>query len=467
MTFKRTRALGLTVLSLAVGGPVLIAAPAYAATTLTGAGTAWLTPAMTADSPGRIGRTTVAAGSAADLAGLTAEFDTTGLGTAVVATPPADCTTAGKKITCPLHDQPSTSWIEATVDLVYRAGPGAAAAAGTKLSVPVRVTGPNAGPLTGTATVLVIHGADPVPTRAQVQLQGRSRSPVPLPVSFTNWGDRPLDGFWVRVNGHNAWTSGTTPSAGCELISTGEPPSVRCRVDTRVEAGGKYDGPPISIPMMAVSGTQNFTLWAEPFTKPEPANSYDYSASTIDVHLTSSIPTDLAVEGATVSGETGQTVSFTVTVRNLGPADLPTGSRDGDPLWLVVEVPAGTTPTVFPPGCGGEEQPKVTYRCWIAPLANGRSATYTFGVTINTKIADATGKITYEPYELGDFADPNPANNAATVVVNPTPHLPATGDRIAWTAAGGVATVVAGAVLLLWARRRRTVVLVAGEDEIA
>jgi LPXTG-motif cell wall-anchored protein len=427
-------------------------------------GSAWLTPGMTAQSPGRTGQTIVQVSSAAELAGLTAEFDLTGLGTAVTVTPPGGCTTAGKKVTCPVLDAPGGA-ADGTVELVYRAGPGAAAVAGTTLSVPVRVAGPNATTATTTAKVRVINGADPIPTAPQVQLQGRSRTPVPMPVSFTNWGNRPLDGFWVRVNGENAWTRGAPPSAGCELVSAGEPPSVRCRVDSRVEVGARYAGPPVSIPMNPTVGDVDFTLWAEPLKEPEPDFGYFYTATDVKVHLTSSIPTDIAVEGATVSGEPGSTVRFAVTVRNAGPADLPLSGYGGALVSLRVEAPPGTSRTIYPPGCTGSGP--VLFLCRIEGLAAGASVALTFGVTVNTKIPDATGRIDYEVAEPWDFADPNPANNRATVVVNPVPHLPVTGQRIGWIAAGGVATVVAGAALLLWARRRRTVMLVAGEDEVA
>ncbi|HEX8155567.1 MAG TPA: Calx-beta domain-containing protein [Thermoanaerobaculia bacterium] len=96
--------------------------------------------------------------------------------------------------------------------------------------------------------------------------------------------------------------------------------------------------------------------------------------------------------------------TFTITVRNLGPGTA-TGVIVTDPLPPVVTLNTATTPSGT---CSGT----TTVTCTIPTLANGANAVITINVTPNAA-APAINVATVTANE----ADPNPANNSASVTL--------------------------------------------------
>jgi LPXTG-motif cell wall-anchored protein len=89
-------------------------------------------------------------------------------------------------------------------------------------------------------------------------------------------------------------------------------------------------------------------------------------------------------------------------------------------------------------------------------LPAGGGQGFTLDVRIDRAIRNATGTVTVS----ADGVDPNPANNTATIVINPGPALPApglpvTGARTATLAATGALLVILGTIGFALARRRR------------
>lgn len=449
----------LAAVIVATSGLGFVASPAVAAPISFGMADSWLTPGMTAASPGRKYSVLAVAEHAER---LTMVFDLSGLGTAVAVTPAPDCTTAGAKLTCPVH---ALSVSDGTVTLVLRAG--ATAAAGAVLPLRATVSGPGIDTATATAEVRIVHGADLIPDEEHTAVQAATSRPVTLPVRFTNWGDRAADGFFLRLG----WSLPfQTDVPGCEPVN-GEPPNTRCKVAERVAVGGRYAGTPFTFTMGRATGDLPVGYGIEPLDAPAGVG-YGFPRAWFDLHVVSGTVTDIALEGGAATGEAGQTVTIPLTIRNFGPADSGT---DGAAPRLAVrfESPTGTEVVALPDRCQEAVPFSAPYpngaallpatECYVPSVASGGSYTWNLQFKIVRKVPGAYGRVDFHAVYQTDFSDPVAANDTTRLTVNGAPALPVTGTQAGWLAAGGVGTVLAGAALLVWARRRRVVLVVAGD----
>ncbi|CCH22263.1 LPXTG cell wall anchor domain-containing protein [Micromonospora lupini] len=183
--------------------------------------------------------------------------------------------------------------------------------------------------------------------------------------------------------------------------------------------------------------------------------------------------TDLAAIGATLKGRAGTVVTATVGFRNNGPATLDRTNADFEAATHTdVELPPGTTAVEVPDNCWLRQGTR-TYLCASEMLlVAGQTYTVEFRLRIDKVIPNAKGAVRVNaPCECpsgGSFADDiKPANDRATIVVNPGQgggsgdggggggSLPITGSPTSLLAGIGSLLLVAGACGYLLARRRR------------
>jgi hypothetical protein len=206
----------------------------------------------------------------------------------------------------------------------------------------------------------------------------------------------------------------------------------------------------------------------------EPTNDTTF----MSVRVTGSNPADLAAVGDTVTGARGTRVTATVGVTNKGPATVDSG-RSGEPFNLIdVRVPPGTTAVAVPPACapvvGDDVRPDRAgepgarrYVCETGTfLLVGQTLGMDFRLRVDTATANATGTV---QVNAGPLSDPNPANDTAKIVVNPTSAggggagggtdddgLPITGAPVTTLVTVGLLLLVGGGAAVLAGRRRRT-----------
>jgi hypothetical protein len=168
---------------------------------------------------------------------------------------------------------------------------------------------------------------------------------------------------------------------------------------------------------------------------------------------------DAVAVGSTATGKVGDTVGITVGLKSNGPDSLLKSFHNMGVGGIEVTLPPGVTvvsPDQFGYGCTGFGS-TTHVGCGIyVTLPAGETATFRLDLRIDRVIRNATGKIVVH----ADGTDPNPANNTATIVINPTrglpaPGLPVTGARTATLAATGALLVVLGTIGFTLARRRR------------
>ncbi|TCB93468.1 LPXTG cell wall anchor domain-containing protein [Micromonospora zingiberis] len=210
----------------------------------------------------------------------------------------------------------------------------------------------------------------------------------------------------------------------------------------------------------------------------EPYNNW----SSLAVTVTGKNSTDLAAIGDKVSGAEGAEVLATVGFRNNGPATLDNGRSGSSVTHLAIEIPKGTSAVKVPQACApvnnkdewGEpgEPGGRTYRCfpsWF--IKAGDEETFEFGLRIDKVTPNAAGKVKVNVpcnCDGGFYADLNPANDTAKIIVNPTRGqddggqggdggmLPITGANTALIAGVGGLLLAAGAAGFVLTRRRRT-----------
>ncbi|MFZ0956631.1 MAG: C25 family cysteine peptidase [Candidatus Sulfotelmatobacter sp.] len=147
------------------------------------------------------------------------------------------------------------------------------------------------------------------------------------------------------------------------------------------------------------------------------SNASDNSV-TVDIAVTVAADADLSMtnSGSPSLVTAGSNITYTQTVKNLGPATA--GSATAATITLTETLPAGTT-AVSLTGPGGWTCTLATLKCTNNAnnaLTSGSSLTFTFVVAVGTGVA--TGNLS-DTVSVADTTptDPNPANNSATATV--------------------------------------------------
>ena len=140
------------------------------------------------------------------------------------------------------------------------------------------------------------------------------------------------------------------------------------------------------------------------------------NSATVTIGVAGATQADLSVTNSASPNPVtaGQTITYTQTVTNNGPA-----MAGGTSVTLSDQVPANTTyvSQSGPAGwsCGVFSSP--FYTCSIASLAANSSATFTFVVSVNPTTASGTTITDTDSVSAAPTTDPNPNNNNATASV--------------------------------------------------
>ncbi|MGH3655613.1 MAG: hypothetical protein ACRDUA_03045, partial [Micromonosporaceae bacterium] len=165
--------------------------------------------------------------------------------------------------------------------------------------------------------------------------------------------------------------------------------------------------------------------------------------------LTKENPADLAVSANKASGQVGDVVKVTLSVRNNGPADA-------NGFHATVAVPKGTKLTKVPRACSYHAD-KRTLHCKAGDMLDkGRTAKQDLLLRITSdKLENGSAKVA-----TNVIPDRKKGNNSTPVNVTigtggSGGGLPVTGVSLTAVIAGGALAVLLGGVLFLVARRRR------------
>ncbi|SCE85875.1 hypothetical protein [Micromonospora mirobrigensis] len=436
----------------------------------------------------------------------------------------ASCTTAGAILTCTIKnsDDPDAGLFSLPVSAP------ATAKVGQRGDLAFTVTAPGAGTATFRSTVTVGEGVD-LAAGKDVNLKGAPGATVAAPLTLTNAGDRAVDGAVLLVfAGYNFAPSQRYQN--CEYAAEGPLDNTfACTFDGKVAPGETRtvdSSFSFTVPPDAPAPNSDFGFfawltkadWQElrdgfgvfgnaqakgatgtlkletPRTaqaNPQTDTDLDNNAAGLTIEVTGKQAADVAAVGATGKGVLRSTVQTTVGFLNRGPAAVNVSGDNA--LWVLakVTVPVGATAVQVPDECfpadkggsgdGETVTGKSAYYCF-SPEVVGRDAKaeFRFGFRID-KAGPLTGAVElatgFDEMFQGDL---NPANDKASIVLNPAPAasptpstggtaapsdgagggqgggLPVTGTPAGLIAGIGGLLLVAGAAGYLVAKRRRT-----------
>jgi hypothetical protein len=405
-----------------------------------------------------------------------------------------ECTDSSNVITCRFTEDVGVDEFgsgEFTITLVAKP----TATAGQSGTIVIGGTAVGASTTGDTTRVRIGEGVDLSAPEAP-PLSGRFGSVVAVPLSVANVGQNPAHGVVAVMFRHGAIDQGSNHS-NCRYGIL-----VVCHFDQDLRPGFSYtadfgtkigaDAPaPGSVfveliwqtpadhedlvadvgepPLQPGTGAP-LTLTESPAarsalppqTDTEPSN----NSAFYEITVTGTNRPDVAVIGATVSGEVGAVVPVTVAIHNVGTATLDASGVPAPAAALKLIVPPGTTVTEIEQNCfpatgefpdfSSPGQPgQRSYVCVIDEFIfpPGARTEFEFDLRIDEVIANSEGQVRFTSQDGIDRTDKVAANNVAKIVVNPA-DLPVTGARIGTVVALGGALVLLGAVLLVLTRRR-------------
>jgi hypothetical protein len=362
--------------------------------------------------------------------------DASGLAGVAEVSWPDNCTPndAGTVAVCDTGDVPTR--YSAQVELKVRAAAGAAVGAQGAIEYSAEATGGPDGKLVapqGSAETFVTVGSGPdLGIDAPQDVTGVTPgTTLTMPFSVTNTGNETAHGFRVRL-----WAT-----YGLDIVTrypqctyTGpddadnEYPSmtyVTCSFDTDVAPGATVELPePLRLAVTDHALYERFDYEVQPGgDATDLDNSNNGGAWRIDADNTA----DFAVHGTEVSGAAGDTVTAAFRFTNRGPAWVGNVSS-GDPAALLdFYLPEGTTATSVPDTChsawgSGDDQAAGHYVCTLPTWAKpDLKVDFPFQLRIDRVVPDATGRVAARPsYGTSFTFDPNPKNNSAKVIINPS-----------------------------------------------
>ncbi|MFG3556766.1 cell wall anchor protein [Micromonospora sp. NPDC047557] len=430
------------------------------------------------------------------------------------------CTTEGPVITCVIDGANEPDQDLLTLGVTARPD----AQVGQRGELALTVTAPGVGTATYRSTVSIGEGVD-LATAPDVDLNGTLGSTVTLPLSVTNRGATTAHGLVLYLYGFN----GLTPAKryeNCEYVDLDQDNSpFACTFDDSLAPGetvavdSTFAGT-VGADTWAPNLYYNFGYWftpadweefqsqyrpAEPLgpkgTDPAltlvPATDtqvrglgqtdtrFVNNDTTITLTVAGDQRADVAAVGATVSGAVGATVATTVGYVNNGPARAGDSGQQGLAVTTRVTLPAGVTAVTVPNSCvdptdeewrPGKPGARL-YECsGPGGIAQGERMGFEFGLRID-RAGSQTGAVALRTRSgSGPIADLNPANDTATILINPkggnpngnggNPNgggggdggsLPITGTPVGLIAVVGALLVGIGAGGFLLTRRRTRV----------
>ncbi|MFF8585626.1 hypothetical protein [Streptomyces althioticus] len=128
---------------------------------------------------------------------------------------------------------------------------------------------------------------------------------------------------------------------------------------------------------------------------------------------------DLALTGASASGEAGDTVTAEIGFANNGPAWISALRSGGEPFSFTVVAPEGSAVTTAPKECRTitVDGSVPGYRCSVAtPLLEDARLTFPFELRIDEVVEGARGRVAMPDWD--NPYDSDPANDVAWIVLN-------------------------------------------------
>jgi uncharacterized repeat protein (TIGR01451 family) len=227
-------------------------------------------------------------------------------------------------------------------------------------------------------------------------------------------------------------TQTTGPTFSCSTPAAGATGTITCSIATLAPGASATFSLVLHLSSAAGSGSvSNTAIVTTSTADPEPAN----DASTTTATLGATADVGVTITGPP-TGTPGSNITYTVTVTNAGPSTASDASvapralvpaatvtvtivLSPNTTFVSLTQTAGPTFACVTPAVGATGN----ITCTIATLAPGASAT--FSIVVNIPLG-AAGQITSTASVTATTPDPNPANNASTVVINlEPPPLPA------------------------------------------
>ncbi|MFF8695145.1 hypothetical protein ACF08W_23380 [Streptomyces sp. NPDC015144] len=354
---------------------------------------------------------------------------------------PSNCAPSGSTAVCAVDEVPvGGDDYSPQVRLGLKAAAGAGVGAHGRISYEAVATGGPDGTLeaphgsfetevtVGAGPDLAVSGLNPVKG-------ARPGDVLTVPFTVTNRGGERSEGLRAVVT----TTYGVTfPEEYAECVygtTTGgdDVPmhTATCDFDQVVEAGGTFTLPrPLRVALAGHAYRERVEVVVRPGNgATDLAEEDNYDAAGIQAENTA----DFEARGARVAGAAGETVTAALAFRNNGPAWIG-NLGSGDSVAAVdLTVPEGVTVTSAPAGCeprtlsGGYHPNPVgapRYSCempiWTLP---DTERAFPFELRIDRVVPDAAGRVVLTTGGANPVTfpfDPQPANNTAWLVVNPT-----------------------------------------------
>jgi LPXTG-motif cell wall-anchored protein len=406
---------------------------------------------------------------------------------------PADCVTAGDRVTCPLAESGDNPF-------TFRVTPAEKAEPGAQGKIHMTVGALDFGPfIVPDLTITLDDGVDLTVAEfaAGGQVQPKQELQVPAPL-VANVGNKTAAGLRVTF-GIGDPTIVPKRYDDCTYTDT----AVTCDVPVELPPGHEVELPAfdfsttgdalglkgiwVSVAALEEADADAVAAkaadgWAADATARQTAagvaqevnpddNGAEYAFEVVNTY-------DVESLGATATGAVGDVVKVVVGARNNGPGTLD-ATRAQEYVWrFFFTVPQGAEVVTVPDRCAGKvvdgdsyeyvpgRAGATLYQChhegYRFPV--GTSTTVEFSLKITQVIADAAGNVSPINPDATEQrpADANTTNDNAPVVINPTAagsgggaSLPITGANAVAMAGVGFGLVLAGGALYLVSRRRR------------
>ncbi|WP_329300101.1 hypothetical protein OG410_18005 [Streptomyces sp. NBC_00659] len=317
-----------------------------------------------------------------------------------------------------------------SVRLKLRADAEAALGAQGAIQYSAEATGGPDGTLvapSATTSVTVGSGIDLGISAAQDDVTGVAPgSSLTVPSSVTNTGNETAHGFTMSM--YVTYGLDVTRYPQCSYTPLDDAfTHVTCSFDTDVPPGATVELPePLRLAVTGHALHERFEYGVHPAD--EATVDLDNSNNNRVWHVNADNTADFAMKGTEVSGAAGDIVTAAFRFVNYGPAwvgDVTSGDRL---VAIDFYLPEGTTATSVPRTCRtarapGDAPDVVHYVCtlptWTSPDLN---VSFSFGLRVDRVVPDATGRVVARPDSGGGSLafDPDPTNNSAAVVVNPS-----------------------------------------------
>lgn len=339
---------------------------------------------------------------------------------------------AGTVAVCDTGDVPTRYGPQ--VQLRVRAAAGAAAGAQGAIEYSAQATGGPDGTLVAPAysaeTFVTVGSGPDLGISATPDVTGVAPGTgLTVPFSVTNTGNETAHGLsvqlWATYGLDIATRYPQCTYSGPDGVDHPSMTYVTCSFDTEVAPGATVELPePLRLTVTDHALYERFDYGVQPGGGVPDLGSSDNGRSW---HIDADNTADFAVHGTEVRGAAGDVVDAGFRFANRGPAWVG-NVASGDPVAVIdYYLPQGTTATSVPATChsapaAGDDPSVGHYACTLPRWADPKlKAAFPFRLRIDRVVPDATGHVVVHPHSdrPGSF-DPNPRNDSARVVVNPS-----------------------------------------------